>query len=88
MAALATQTWPSWKGPKLVSKRSEARFPPRPAQIGLRFPEGGVAGNRASLSSPVSRKLGTNFQKHGGGLQCAKSVFYGFNFVSAGTKRK
>ena len=29
-----------------------------------------------------------NFQKHGGGLWRAKSLFYGFNFVNAGTKRK
>ena len=80
--------WRSWQGPKLVSKRSEARFPPCPAQIGPRFPDGGFAGNRCSVSSPVSWKLGANFQKNGGRLWCAQQLFYGFNFVSAGRKRK
>ena len=64
------------------------RFPPCAAQIRLRFPEGGFAGNQASISSPVSWKLGANFQKNGGVLWCAKQLFYyKFNFVNAGTKR-
>ena len=46
-----------------VSKRSEARFSPYAAQIGLRFPQGGFAGNRASVSSPVSWKPGPSFQR-------------------------
>ena len=36
----------------------------------------------------MSWKLGANFQKNGGGLWCAKQLFYGFNFVNAGRKRK
>ena len=37
MDGLATQICRSWSGPKFVSKRSEARFPPCPAQIGPDF---------------------------------------------------
>ena len=88
MEGLATQIWRSWWGLQLVSKRSEARFPPCAGQIGHRFPEGGFAGNGAPISSPVLWKLGANFQKDGGELRCAKQLFYGFNFVNAGTKRK
>ena len=64
MGGLATRIWPSWWRPKLVSRRSEARSPPRAFQIGHRFPGEDFAGNRAPVSSPVSWKSGLNFQRN------------------------
>ena len=64
MGGLAPRIWPSWGRPKLVSRRSEARPPPRAFQIGHRFPGEDCAGNRAPVSSPVSWKSGLNFQRN------------------------
>ena len=88
--------WPGWGGYVATllygwacKQKVGGSIPPVPGSNWAPVsPDCGFAGNRASVSSPVLWKLGANFQKNGGGLWCAKQLFYGFNFVNAGRKRK
>ena len=88
MGGLATRIWRSWWGPKLVSKRSEARSPPRAVQIGHRFPEEDFAGNRAPISSPVLWKQGANFQKNVGRLWRAKPAILAAQLFERGHEKE
>ena len=66
MAALATRTWPSWRHTGLQPKGRRFDSPHARPKLGTDFGRRGFAGNRGSISGPVSRKSGPNFQRNCG----------------------
>ena len=89
--ALVWMDWPPKFGvvgrdPSLQAKGRRLDSPRARLKLGPDFQM--VVLLATDASSPVSWKLGANFQKKGGGLWCAKQLFYGFNFANAGRKRK
>ena len=66
MAALATRTWPSWRHTGLQPKGRRFDSPHARPKLGTDFRRRGFAGNRGSISGPVSRKSGPNFQRNCG----------------------
>ena len=65
MAVLATRTWPSWRHTGLQPKGRRFDSHARP-KLGTDFRRRGFAGNRGSISGPVSRKSGPNFRRNCG----------------------
>ena len=66
MAVLATQTWPSWRHTGLQPKGCRFDSPHARPKLGTDFRRRGFAGNRGSISGPVSRKSGPNFRRNCG----------------------
>ena len=64
MAVLATQIWPSWRHTSLQPKGSRLDSSHARPKLGTDFRWRGFAGNRGSISSPVSWKLGPNFRRN------------------------
>ena len=66
MAVLATQTWPSWRHTGLQPKGCRFDSPHARPKLGTDFRRRGFAGNRGSISGPVSQKSGPNFRRNCG----------------------
>ena len=64
MAVLATRVWPSWKHTSLQPKGCRLDSSHARPKLGTDFRWRGFAGNRGSISSPVSWKLGPNFRRN------------------------
>ena len=87
MAVLATRIWPSWKHTSLQPKGCRLDSSHARPKLGTDFRRRGFAGNRGSISSPVSWKLGPNFRRNckpGGVVRNVGLTSRGANHVCKG----